>query len=486
MDLYKIVSQLTEEEYQEIHSSFIANKAEKSASFLQTIRENPESPEKDFLDNYDISPSAFYVLKSRLNQRIETFLLNRMGDPNLQLIQRVLNVNELVFNNPREISVAAMRRLEKELLSFDFPYGLMIVYKELQNLHAFDEDNYTYFKSRYNQQVAYAVAMDKGADLVVQFFKAFDTWYLGRKDREHAEMIRTMEKIDNLTNLYESHRLYIFKSIIHIYAKLFIEIPDTIRCEVEDTEVMFERCIEILGEYKDDTLYQNLQILFNFLRFTYYEKSQIRDKSKIYFEILDYKIEEMLTSYHLNSNTSLFLFQKLRYHVRHNTVDQLIKDIENYIGEIDLDPYRITFFVNYHRFLAHSYFIAGEYKTASRILYRLRNEVNLRKNVHVHMELEIKFSLALTYVMLQDFDLANQLILSLQRQLRKASMVRYDHAKKLLKVLNVALGGKPKTRLKNLRTNIDSWKETNVGPYALLEDIDLEALFLREEAMIRH
>ncbi len=477
VDLYKIVSQLTEDEYNEIFNGFVANKAERSASFLETIRSNPESPDKEFLDKTDINPSAFYVLKSRLGTRVETHLLNRLGDPNLQLIQRVLNVNDLIFHNSREISVAALRRLEKELLSFDFPYGLMIVYKELQNLHAFDEDNYTYFKSRYNQQVAYAVAMDKGVDLVVQFFQAFDDWYLNRKPRELADMIRIMEKIDNLNNLYESHRLYIFKSIIHLYAKLFIEIPDTIRCQVEEVEVMFERCIEILGEYKDDTLYQNLQILFNFLRFTYYEQNQIRDRAKIYFEILDYKIEEMLTMYHLNANVSTFLFQKIRYHVRNNTVNQLTDDVERFIGDIQLDPYRITYFVNYNRFLALTYFIGGDYNKSSRILFNLRNEVNLRKNVH--MELEIKFFQALIYVVRQDFDLANQLILALQRQLRKPSMARYEHGKKLLKILNVALGGRPNTRQKNLKNYIEQWNETNVGQFALLEEINLEHLFLK-------
>lgn len=480
MELYKIVSQLTDEEFDEIYTTFTANKADKSAAFLKIIRENPHTPDKEFLEQFEITPSAFYVLKSRLNQKIETYLLNRMGDPNLQLMQRVLNVNDLIFNNTREISVAALRRLERELIAFDFPFGLMIVYKELQNMHAFDEDNYTYFKSRYNQQVAYAVAMDKGVDLVVQFFRAFDNYFLGRKDRDHAEMIRVMEKIDNLNNLYESHRLYVFKSIIHLFARLFINIPETIRCEVEDTEAMFEKCFEILGEYKDDTLYQNLNNLFNFLRFTHYERNQIRDKSKIFFEILDYKIEELLTRYHLNANTSLFLFQKLRYHQRNNTIDQLIKDIDSYIGNLDLDPYRLAFFLNYNRFLAHAYFAAGKYKKASRVLFSLRQEVNLRK--HVHADLEVKFFQALTYVMLQDFDLATQIILSLQRQLRKTTMARYEHAKKLLKVLNVALGGKPKTRLKNLRTYIDQWKEVNVGPYAILTEIDMEALFLREEA----
>ena len=478
MDLYKIISQLTDEEFDEIHGNFTANKAEKSAAFLSIIRENPETPDKQFLDEFDISPSAFYVLKSRLNQKIETFLLNRVGDPNLHVMRRVLNVNDLVFNNPREISVAALRKLEKELLKFDFPYGLMIVYKELQNLHAFD-DNHTYYKSRYNQQVAYAVAMDKAVDLVVSFFRSFDSFLLSRKDKDHVDMIRTMEKIDNLTNLYESHRLYIFKCIVHIFAKLFIEIPETIRCEVEDLESMFEKSFEILGEYKDDAFYLNINILFNFLRYVYYDNNQIRDKSKIFFETLDFKIEELMTRYHFNANTSLFLSRKLRYHQRNNTIDQLIKDVENYISKIEIEPYRISFFVNYHMFMANSYFVAKDYRKASRILYNMRNEVNLRKLVHV--DLEVKFFLALTYVCMEDFDLANQLILSLQRQLRKSTMARYEHAKVLLKILSVALGGKPRTRTKNLRINIDKWKELNVGRYSMLNDIDLEAVFLREE-----
>lgn len=146
MDLYKIISQLTEEEFTEIYNTFTANKADKSAAFLKIIRENPISPDKDFLEAFDISPSAFYVLKSRLNQKIETYLLNRLGDKNLHVMRKVLNVNDLVFNNPREISVAALRKLEKELVKFDFPFGLMIVYKELQNLHAFDE-NHTYSRA---------------------------------------------------------------------------------------------------------------------------------------------------------------------------------------------------------------------------------------------------------------------------------------------------------------------------------------------------
>ncbi len=475
MDLYKIVNQLAEEEFEEVYNQLTQNKADKSARFLKLIREDPAAPDKKFLAQEEITAAAFYVLKSRLMQKIEAYLLNKVGDPNLAVMQRVLNVNELVFNNPREIAVAALRRLERELLKLDFPYGLMIVYKELQNLHAFDE-NYAYFRSRYNQQVANAVAMDKAVDLVVQFFKAFDDYQLKRREADHTLMIRTMEKIDNLNNLYDSHRLYIFKAITHIFAKMFIVIPETIRCDLEPTEQMFERSIGYLDEYAVDTFYKNINILFNFLRFSYYDLAGNREKAQIFYDTLDFKIEELLTQFHFNANTSLFLNAKLRYHIRTNTLPGLLQEVEKYIGHYEIEPYRLSFYVNYHMFVAYTFFLNGDYRRASRVLYTLRNEVNLRK--YLHAEVETKFFLALSYVLMEDFDLANQLILSLQRSLRKPSWQRWDHGKTFLRILAVALGGKPRTRSKNLRNSIEKWKEENKGPYAFLELLDMEKILL--------
>ena len=478
MDLYKIVGQLTQEEFDEIYGNFLANNADKSAAFLKIIRENPESPDKQFLEEYNIAASAFYVLKSRLNQKIEGFLLSRVGDPNLHVVQRVLNVNDLIFNNSREISLAALRKLEKELVRLDFPYGLMVVYKALQNLHAFDDDDYTFFKSKYNRQAAYTLAMNEAMDHVIQFFKAYDNFYLNRKDKDFNEMIRLMEKVDNKNNLYDSQRLYIFKAIIHIFAKLFIDIPPTIRCEVEPIQDMFDKSFQILEDYKDDSFYTNISILFNFLRFVHYDNEQ-DSRNKIYFDLLNYKMEELLARYHYNAPTSLFLMRKLKFHLDTNSIDEMSEEIDQYISKVEVEPYRISTYLNFHLFQAYAAFFSRDYKKASRILYRIRNELNLRK--HVHANLEVKFMLCLSYVLMEDYDLANQLILSLQRQLRKQTMAKYAHGKILLKVLTVALTGRPNTREKNLVNNIAKWNEANVGHHAFLEMISLEDLFLAEK-----
>jgi len=479
MELYKIVGQLTQEEFDEIYSTFIANNADKSAAFLRTIRENPENPDKKFLQEYNVAASAFYVLKSRLNQKIESFLLSRVGDPSLHVIHRVLNVNDLIFNNSREISLAALRKLEKELVRLDFPYGLTVVYKALQNLHAFDDDNYTFFRSKYNRQAAYTLAMNEAMDHVIQFFKAYDMYYLSRKEKDYNEMVRLMEKIDNKTNMYESHRLYIYKAIIHIFAKLFIDIPLTIRCEVEPIEDMFDKAFQILEDYKEDTFYSNINILFNFLRFVHYDNEK-DSRFHIYYGLLNYKMEELLARYNYNAPTSLFLFRKLKHHRETDTIDELVQEIDQYISKVEVEPYRTTTYLNYHMFVAYAHFFAKDYKKASRILYNIRNELNLRRHTHAH--LEVKCLLALTYVLMKDYDLAYQLILSLQRQLRKQTMAKYAHGKVLLKILTVALQGRASTKVKNLTTQIKKWREVNVGHYSFMQIIDFEELFLGDNS----
>lgn len=480
MDLYKIVSQLSSQEFEELYNSFTVTKADKSAAFLKIIRKNPSSPDKEFIKEFEIGASAFYVLKSRLNQKVEAFLLNRVGAPETPVMQRVMNVSEMLHTNPREISMGALRKLERELIRYDFPYGLMTVYKEMQNLSVFDEENYEYYHKEYNRQVAYAIAMDKAVDMTMQFFRAFDNYVLGRNDKDLTTMVRIMEKLDNLNNLYQSHRIYVYKCLTHIIGKLFIEIPDSTRCEIEEPDVMFNKCFHILSEYQDDTFYQNVNILFNFLRFVDFQERGLNDKAKIIYEVLDYKIEELLTRYHFNANTSLFLSYKIAYHTQSKTLPALHKDVEQFIGNIEVETARVSFYYNYQMFLAYTAFLSREYRKASKILYHLRNEVNLRK--YTHADLESKFFLALSYVMIEDYDLANQLALSLQRQLRKKQFEdRYDHTKHLLRVLNVSLGGRPRTKAKNLIANIQKWEEANVGRFAMLSLLDLKDTLLPDE-----
>ncbi|MDP5171219.1 MAG: hypothetical protein NWR72_13325 [Bacteroidia bacterium] len=483
MNLYKIINQLTDEEYNELHSSLVATQALKTISFLECIKEDPISPDKLFLEREDVNAAAFYVLKSRLADRIEDFLLQRLGGDTLALTHRVLTVSDLVFDSTREIAEAALGKLEKELIKNDFPYGLMLVYKELQNVHNFGEEH-AYYKRRYQQQVAYAVAMDKAEDLVREFFKVFDEYELKRRDRDLTTLTRIMEKLSNLSDLYDSHRLYFCKGIVHLFALLFIEIPDTIRCDLEPAEDIMEKLVKIQDDFKDDPTYRRLDLIVNFLRYSLDENKGRQDNSHLRYGILDDAIEKLLTGFHFNINASLFLFAKLRHHIRNKSISQLRKQVDGYVGKIPVDTYRVTYFLNYNLFKAYALFLDGDYHAASRVLFDLQNEVNLRNDRRAM--LNVKLLQIICYVKMEDFDLANAAILAMQRKLRQTTFEKWENAKTFLRIMNVALGGRPKTMEKNLRSSIDKWNEENKGAVALLEYLDLDVVFNMKTKVLQH
>lgn len=472
--LYKIIKQLSEEEFEDIYQNLTSNKAEKSALFLKTIRES-DNPVEDFLEKQDISASAFYVLKSRLNQKVESFLLNRLGDPKMEAIHKVFKVYDLMFNSPREISVTTLKRLEKTMMELDNPLVLMVVYRALKMLHNNDDEQRNFYDKEFNQAVAFYLANEKAINAVMGFFRAFGKYYLGRRKSDFNEMIKIIEAVNNINNLYDSQRIYVCKSIVHLYARQFLELPERVLDIMDPQEEVFERCFTILENGKEDILFKNINLIFDFLRYLYFHNQGSVDRERIYFELLDYKIEELLTDFNFGMECSQILFFKLQRHLQEETLDHMLKDYKQYIKKIEIDPDRIVTSVNFALFQAYTAFYSRNFESASRILYRMRNKINLRK--FPHMDAEVKLFLALVYVLQDEVDLANQLILSLQRQFKKVYFADYDNGRMFLKLLSNRLSGKSAKKVAQTKKLLEDYKVTNVGPKAFLPFLDLGNAF---------
>ncbi len=472
--LYKIIKQLSGGEFEDIYQNLTSNKAEKSALFLKTIRES-DNPVEDFLEKQDISASAFYVLKSRLNQKVESFLLNRLGDPEMEAIHKVFKVYDLMFNSPREISVTTLKRLEKTMVELDNPLVLMVVYRALKMLHNNDNDQRSFYDKQFNQAVAFYLANEKAINAVMAFFRAFGKYYLGRRKSDFNEMIKIIESVNNINNLYDSQRIYICKSIIHLYARQFLELPDRVLDIMDPQEEVFERCFTILENGKEDILFKNINLIFDFLRYLYYHNQKAVERERIYFELLDYKIEELLTDFNFGMECSQILFFKLQRHLSEETLEDMLKDYKQYIQKIDIDSDRTVTNVNFCLFQAYTAFYSRNFESASRILYRMRNKINLRK--FPHMDAEVKLFLALVYVLQDEVDLANQLILSLQRQFKKVYFADYDNGRMFLKLLSNRLSGKSAKKVAQTKKLLEDYKTNNVGPRAFLPFLDLAHAF---------
>lgn len=470
--LYKIIKQLSEDEFEVIYQNLTSNKAEKSALFLKTIRES-ENPVEDFLEKQDISASAFYVLKSRLNQKVENYLLNRLGDPKMEAIHKVFKVYDLIFQSPREIAITTLKRLEKTMIEMDNPLVLMVVYRALKMLYNNSDNERVEYDKLYNQAVAFYLTSDKAMEGVMTYFRGWDKYYLGRKEKDFNELIRTIEKVSNLANLYDSQRLFICKAIVHLFASLHLNLPERVLEIMDDPDESFEKAFQVLEKGDEDILFKNINLIFDYLRFSYYNKTGQEEKANIYFGVLDSKIEELLLNFNLGMDCSQILFHKLKRHLADNDIQGLIADNVNYLHHIEVEPYRVITYVNFNLFQAYVAYYDNRYEEVSRILYRLRNKVNLRKFPHI--DVEIKLFLAFSYVLQDEADLANQLILSLQRQVKKDSFASdYENARLLIKVMTNRLSGKTTKRVQQVKRYLEEFHAANTGEHAFLPYLNME------------
>ena len=263
--LKNIIKQLSEKDFKEIYDSLMESNAEKSGYLLKALRERQLSDSKIMVE-LDVNANAYYTLRSRLNQKIEEHLLQQMESPRTDILRKVANLNEMLFTKKRTISIATLKKLEKELLDYDLASELTVVYKSLKKLHVNSPDYFTY-SQLYNRHVAYMLAVDKAEDLLADYFKKYGSFYLTSDETEKLGLTLLMKEMQNVAKLYESHRLYIYQSLMLIYHRLFVETDDHLQQEGESIEDIFAHVQKIFETYNQDPLYFHLNLVFEFLRF---------------------------------------------------------------------------------------------------------------------------------------------------------------------------------------------------------------------------
>ncbi len=156
--LKNIIKQLSEEDFQSIQDSLMASNAEKSAYLLKSMREKHLSDNKIMIE-LEVNTNAYYTLRSRLNQKIEEYLLQQMESPRADILKKVATITEIIFTKKSAIAIATLKKLEKELLDYDLSNALTVVYKWLKKLHINSPDYFNY-SQLYNKHVAYMLAVE--------------------------------------------------------------------------------------------------------------------------------------------------------------------------------------------------------------------------------------------------------------------------------------------------------------------------------------
>ncbi len=464
---------MKEEYFQALSQQLQDHKADKFHTLLILYRNNVLK-EDEIAKKLSVNANTYYTLKSRLYNKVQETLTTESGSK-FNLLQNVTNIPNLLFNSNRDIALAILAKLEKDLIEYDMPYELTNVYNALKKLHIHSPKYYEYTQL-YNKHIAYMLALDKAEDLLANYNKIYGEYTLS-KDKSLLELLWLIKKeMTNLWKLYESHHLAVYKNIIDISVALFIPLPEATDDDKPVEDILTATGI-ILKSYPKDTTYQHLNILFDFLSFEYYHKLKLYKKEAQYFE----KVNEFLPSFMLYNFccfNSAFLLSKMERYVYLNKEETLYEENKDLITKYQPDKSDVSNYVNYIKYLAMGAFYVQKYSESISLLNGLLNEIYL-KNI-THAEIEIKLLLALSYAMTNEYKIEKSVLRSVSRKIREINTdMDYENATVFIKMLNLQMDASSKAKEEKLLQLKNRFELINQGNCRILSYLKLSDDFIR-------
>ncbi len=458
--LKNIIKQLTQRDYEAIYTSLIESNAEKSAYLLKAIRER-QLADSTIMKELEVNTNAYYTLRSRLNIKIEEHLLQQMESPRTDILKKVANITEIIFTKKKDIAVATLKKLEKELLDYDLSNELTVVYKSLKKLHLNSPDYFSY-SQLYNRHIAYMLAIDKAEDLLAEYFKKYGQYSLSGDEIDKIGLGLLLKEINNVADLYESHRLYVYESCVIIFHRLFVDQEETMDEGEEPIEDILDNVEKIFEQYQQDAIYYHLNLVFEFLKLEYYTHFTVYRKAEHFYEEVNEASDNLMVNYTAFTFPAQFLITKIKRHLRLGTESSLHDENLVIFQDFELDKMDAPNYITYVMYRAISSYYAGKYEEASKWINSLLNDVNIKKYPYAHVE--IKIMLAIQYCMLNDFELFNQLINSIQRQIRLLDKTKCEHIVFYTKLLKTAIADIKRNKFDKLTKMVERFEEVN-APY---------------------
>jgi hypothetical protein len=473
--LKNIIKQLSEKDFTAIYTSLIESNAEKSAYLLKALRERSLSDNR-IMSELDVNANAYYTLRSRLNLKIEEYLMEQLESPRADVLRKVANINEVLFTKKKAISVATLKKLEKELLDYDLSNELTVIYKSLKKVNINSPDYFQY-SQLYNRHVAYMLAVDKAEDLLADYFKKFGDYLLNGGEVEKLGLVLLMKEMQNVGKLYESHRLYVYQSCMYIFHRLFVEVDDNMHQEGESIEDIFDKVQKMFESYHLDAIYYHLNLVFEFLKLEYYNHYKVYRQAEKYYEEVNDACSNLLVNYTTFTFPAQFLISKIERNLRTGNEADLYAENETVFEDFEVDVQDIPKHIVYILYRALSCYYADKYDEAAKLINNLLNEVSLKK--YPFIQLEIKSLLALQYVLLKDYELFNQLSNSIQRQIRLFGKDACENILLFLKVLKISTSEAKKEKAKKISALVPRLATIQVNYFAPTRLVKLDDKFIR-------
>lgn len=230
--LKEVIVQLSKEHYLEIEKSFIKNKADRFLFLLNSYKHSSIS-DKEIIEKLQLTANSFYVLKSRLYDKIQEFLSTDIYADQEETIKLLLQVPNLCLNSPRETAVAYLLKLEKELLRYDMHNELLVVYSALKKTHL-NSDKYYRYSQLYNKQVSFGLSLEKAEDTLADFCRLLSQYDFSRSEEVYEKLCFLKKEINDIYVFCSSRQFELIKNLIELQLNIFCKRGQALDVDIDE------------------------------------------------------------------------------------------------------------------------------------------------------------------------------------------------------------------------------------------------------------
>ena len=479
LDIKEIIAQLSEEEAKEFGKVLIESKAEKTATLFNLLQQDGHS-DKKILEILSINSTAYYTLRSRLYDKLQDFMVQKIDGPRMDILEKVNNIDHIIFNYPTTQAFTILQKFESELKKYDHPEYLLKVYNGLMRLSKSSEQ-YFHYSQLYNSNLTFLIDYEKAQQLLGDFIRAMGAHLLSRNPEYIDRLHLIAEQLSELCQQYpDSSRIYILYAIVSSHYQLYVE-EDEQEVDLESIEDIVKKAMAILKSKKKDHFFGNLMLLFNYLNYRYYSKYGIRKKEEEYYTKVADDLVKFLNGYGFYAIPTRFLGGMLKRALRNGETGALELSNRKLQRQYDIGPDDLVNYFNYKMHLALSSFYRGRFEETHDQLNEIRNNVSLKN--YPHADMELRLFLAINYSITGELEMSNSLLKSINRKLKSIDYHDYENLKILRKIIQSSLRTPSRERVRKALQLADEYKHLNRGPYRLLDGLDVNEELIKK--MIR-
>ena len=471
--LRHIVTRLSEEDYKMLLANIATDKHSKPYIVLETIRHKAVT-DSEMIDILEINPSTYYTLKSRLNNKVAAILSKNTENPISALMQEVSRVPASLYGTNKRVAIRSLKELEKQLLEYDLSNELIIVYHSLARLNMYCEE-YKHYENLYNKFVAFSLASAKAENIYYDFTRMIGEYQLSNSPDELAKIESSLRELANISELYNSHRMFVFFNIMQTYYLLLTakSIEGLIQREME-VDKNLQDMKAIFDKYPLDTFYNTVKFIVDALHFEYYLKINNLVRARHYYKLVMNNIEEYASHHIMNFHVVQFLNAKIGLSLASHE-DKILKEKNELIfRSLYIENEEVYSYICYHKYRAIVKFYEGDFQGTANILNDLRDTINL-KNYWL-VDVDIKLFQAFQYAVLKEDILCKQLIGNVERKLR-AKKTGFKNIKLFIKLIKASLLLEGKEKISSL------WElfcQKNTGEETVLSYLQIDKKILQK------